>query len=697
MRIQEEYMMAKSDEGIFDYPGNETIEEKSIQADDSIQMKCYESDNFQIFQKTASFRILLNNNNNSPTVDDLLLAASIAATIFNVLVIFCAMKLFRRSGDTMHLFIISMTVGDLLLTVFCHPNEFLIRKHELLRHIRLCAITHFCNWLGLAVSGLSLTMLNLDKLIYFQWPLNYDRAMSKKRASVLCIFIWTISIGYVTWVWVFNVVYIGKNCNLQMASDQMYFYDIFMVTYCVLPVTSSLIVSGYLYQLTREKRHSAVSIGQSLKFKNKHGHHSVYYHIAFSTFVEMHLFEWNTLDCDTQSKVNWLAYVLLYLLFLNPIINPLITALIYAPYRVTLRRFLFSIPHRNRSLHSYRENQTNLSYTCVSNRRSRGYHESDVTLDHEMMNLKQKLKVCLLKAETNFMKFVLSKVSGISPAIFSEVGFQAANRCKYLWNSMKVPTRWCSNEPIFKVHKKFCGMSHLNSKRAVNQKHRLRFKQLSEKLSLKLELRKARSLRPQDQVTYTKEMLMNLNRSASYLYFDCANRFPYLKLCTALCLPDYLSTWYKLTLMHTWMLLVRLQSVLEAAAFIRIRNSIIEIMFDDIDKRLRIVSEEMHEMLYHKRTNVVWLGFLSEDTALAGALWRNLYMQRSVDPVYLNRAVHYVRGTMAYLDSLSLEEILLQGIKNWKIANPDKKLSDKNVFEMAENVAHSLMKQRFKH
>ncbi|EJW83533.1 hypothetical protein WUBG_05555, partial [Wuchereria bancrofti] len=131
-------------------------------------------------------------------VDDLLLAASVAATIFNVLVIFCAIKLFRRSGDTMHLFIISMSIGDLLLTVFCHPNEFLIRKHEFLRHARLCAITHFCNWLGLAASGLSLTMLNIDKLIYFQWPLSYDRAMSKKRASVLCAFIWSISVGQVS-------------------------------------------------------------------------------------------------------------------------------------------------------------------------------------------------------------------------------------------------------------------------------------------------------------------------------------------------------------------------------------------------------------------------------------------------------------------------------------------------------------------
>lgn len=63
-----------------------------------------------------------------------------------------------------------------------------------------------------------------------------------------------------------------QNGVLQMTSQKMYFYDIFMVTYCVLPVTSSLIVSGYLYQLTREKRHSAAAIGQSQeapRFKNK--------------------------------------------------------------------------------------------------------------------------------------------------------------------------------------------------------------------------------------------------------------------------------------------------------------------------------------------------------------------------------------------------------------------------------------------
>lgn len=80
--------------------------------------------------------------------------------------------------------------------MFCHPNEFLTRKHTFLRNIHLCAVIHFCNWLGLAVSGLSLTLLNVDKLIYFRWPLNYDQTMSKRRAAFLCCFIWGVSLGY---------------------------------------------------------------------------------------------------------------------------------------------------------------------------------------------------------------------------------------------------------------------------------------------------------------------------------------------------------------------------------------------------------------------------------------------------------------------------------------------------------------------
>uniref|UniRef100_A0A915LWT2 G-protein coupled receptors family 1 profile domain-containing protein n=1 Tax=Meloidogyne javanica TaxID=6303 RepID=A0A915LWT2_MELJA len=238
-------------------------------------------------------------------MDDLLLAASTGSTLFNLLVIFCAFRLFKRSGDTMHVFIINMTFGDLLLTVFCHPNEFLIRKHAFLRHVHLCAIIHYCNWLGLAVSGLSLTLLNVDKLIYFRWPLSYERAMSKRRAVCLCVGVWGVSLGFVSYVWLENIVFVTTDCMLQMADNSKYFYEIFMILFCVLPVSSSLVVSTYLFRLTRQKLNSP--IGPTSQAAN----------------VDMPTFK-------------------------SKIVNPLITTLIYAPYRLHLKRLLLHIPRDNK-------------------------------------------------------------------------------------------------------------------------------------------------------------------------------------------------------------------------------------------------------------------------------------------------------------------------------------------------------------
>lgn len=62
---------------------------------------CYESWVFERFQFLA---------------DNVMFMMSLAATVFNVAVVLCAVKLFRKGGDTVHLFIISMTLGDLILT-----------------------------------------------------------------------------------------------------------------------------------------------------------------------------------------------------------------------------------------------------------------------------------------------------------------------------------------------------------------------------------------------------------------------------------------------------------------------------------------------------------------------------------------------------------------------------------------------------
>ncbi|VDO36114.1 unnamed protein product [Onchocerca flexuosa] len=172
----------------------------------------------------------------------------------------------------------------------------------------------------------------------------------------------------------------------------------------------------------------------------------------------------------------------------------------------------------------------------------------------------------------------------VSPAVFSEIGFHSTNGCKYLWNSLQVPIRWCSNETIFKVPKKILwdesfekqtrsepetsssfqaveedeaeDLVDLNNAEPktlaeatiLNQlrikklhemlqyfdeqtKHEKFLKKFSKKWNLKLELRKARSVRPQDQIAYTKEMLaviffihflyldFYLHETKNFLYF----------------------------------------------------------------------------------------------------------------------------------------------------------------------------------
>uniref|UniRef100_A0A0N5AWU0 G_PROTEIN_RECEP_F1_2 domain-containing protein n=1 Tax=Syphacia muris TaxID=451379 RepID=A0A0N5AWU0_9BILA len=305
----------------------------------------------------------------------MLLAACMAATVFNVIVIYCAVRLFKKSGDTMHIFIISMTLGDLLLTVFCHPQEFLTRRHEVLRHIHLCAVIHFCNWLGLGVSGLSLTMINIDKLIYFQWPLSYDRTMSKTRAIMFCMLIWTVSLSFHTNFSNFSYFrFVSYGWIQQIISN--YFYQTFMVLFCVLPVTSSMLVSGYLFRLTRQKRHAPVTVGDSLDtptFKNKMK--SLVFIFATTAWTSFSLLpyrifnlvrlqlmkEWETYDCDQKMMLNWFAWPLVYLLTINPIINPLITAIIYAPYRITIKKLLLKVPLGNRPLYSYKGESTEQS------------------------------------------------------------------------------------------------------------------------------------------------------------------------------------------------------------------------------------------------------------------------------------------------------------------------------------------------
>lgn len=173
-----------------------------------------------------------------------------------------------------------------------------------------------------------------------------------------------------------------------------------------------------------------------------------------------------------------------------------------------------------------------------------------------------------------------------------------------------------------------------------------------------------------------------LDRASAQLYYNCADNYDFQKLCDAFGLGDYMSSWYKLTLMHTWMVLMRLHSEFDGNAYMRLQRGLLSTMWLDIDHRLGIVSKELNQTMtgqndmkhmhgLHLQTFFEYdEGFLHDDRVLAGAIWRCLYMNRQVDPIHLLKVVTYMRSTVAWLETKNTNEILVEGISEWKQLRP---------------------------
>uniref|UniRef100_A0A0N4ZJ96 Ubiq_cyt_C_chap domain-containing protein n=1 Tax=Parastrongyloides trichosuri TaxID=131310 RepID=A0A0N4ZJ96_PARTI len=179
--------------------------------------------------------------------------------------------------------------------------------------------------------------------------------------------------------------------------------------------------------------------------------------------------------------------------------------------------------------------------------------------------------------------------------------------------------------------------------------------------------------------TLDSETKMLLDKSASQLYFNCANNFPFIILQEKFGLPDTVASWYKLTLMHVWMILMRLHVTMDMYAYERVRSSLLSAMWHDIDTRLDLISKEVNEKLTTKgdmkKMHGLYIqtlleydeGFLKNDTDLAGAIWRNLYTSKeNIDPILLCNAIKYMRGTVAYLNTIETGELLVNGVPHWK-------------------------------
>eukprot|EP00081_Caenorhabditis_elegans_P027907 NP_741821.1 AEX-2 related neuropeptide Receptor [Caenorhabditis elegans] len=328
---------------------------------EAMQYSCYYSDSFIRF---------------ATAMDDVLIGACLISTVINFIVIACSAKLYKKKGDTLHLFILNMTIGDTILTLFCHPYELVTRRYSGAHVHFITVFLNFANWVGLAVSGLSLTLLNIDKLIFFCWPFKYDIWMSYFRAKLFCYLSWIISIGFATYYWMYSYMYfVNATVDIQFSPVNKIFYEVFTVVFCVIPIVSSLLVSCYLYDLTKRKRKTVIKTSSASKIENKATSFAFIFATTLWTscsllpyrianLARIHIIAWPNLDCESRQNLSWLTWSMLYLLILNPIINPLITAFAYAPYRQMIYSRVRKSSRKNyQDQNSYETNKSNITST----------------------------------------------------------------------------------------------------------------------------------------------------------------------------------------------------------------------------------------------------------------------------------------------------------------------------------------------
>lgn len=129
-------------------------------------------------------------------------------------------------------------------------------------------------------------------------------------------------------------------------------------------------------------------------------------------------------------------------------------------------------------------------------------------------------------------------------------------------------------------------------------------------------------------------------------------------------MPQTFNQWYQITVLHVWILFVRLRC-LPRAYCREYQQKLVNRIFEDIDFRLREeikIHSDRRVNMYKKdlsnqlRGSVFAYdeGFFSDDTVLAGAVWRNLFEgKKDVDFAHIEQIVHYIRCQIYAMDKLS--------------------------------------------
>ncbi|XP_055626311.1 ubiquinol-cytochrome-c reductase complex assembly factor 1 [Toxorhynchites rutilus septentrionalis] len=168
-----------------------------------------------------------------------------------------------------------------------------------------------------------------------------------------------------------------------------------------------------------------------------------------------------------------------------------------------------------------------------------------------------------------------------------------------------------------------------------------------------------------------------LRVSGCLLYESVVDNINYTEFFLHFKMPDTYNTWFLITELHVWMLMVRAmaEGAEKAAAGRFLRNCIVETMWNDVTTRAKKLSAHNPSVV---RPQVQMLseqfqaallsydeGISFDDKALAAALWRRFFCCKCDDYEKLELLVQYVRKQMAMLDATSRYDFAIKPKVKW--------------------------------
>ncbi|XP_041361092.1 ubiquinol-cytochrome-c reductase complex assembly factor 1-like [Gigantopelta aegis] len=154
------------------------------------------------------------------------------------------------------------------------------------------------------------------------------------------------------------------------------------------------------------------------------------------------------------------------------------------------------------------------------------------------------------------------------------------------------------------------------------------------------------------------------------LYLCCAQVVDHHENFEVLQLPNTFNSWFLLTELHVWMVMVKLSKMGDEG--ITMRNCMIEALWEDCEKRAKLLGTVSRSA---RRDGIDLLGnvflgslfaydegLLGDDKTLAGAVWRTLFEQRDTDPGNITLMVEYIRKQIKHVSAQDERSILFDGV-----------------------------------